>query len=88
MAQKKSQTVTVEQIGSPDELYDEPANPFVMSFLGPVTTLGGCVLTARLDGDTITLTDPRGRVARVTIADVAQSNGVVHVIDKVLLPAS
>ena len=39
-------------------------------------------------GDTITLTDPRGRVARVTIADVAQSNGVVHVIDKVLLPAS
>ena len=31
----------VEQIGSPDELYDEPANPFVMSFLGPVTTLGG-----------------------------------------------
>ena len=54
----------------------------------PVTTLGGCVLTAQLAGDTITLTDPRGRVARVTIADVAQSNGVIHVIDKVLLPAS
>ena len=31
----------VEQIGSPDELYDEPANDFVMSFLGDVTTLGG-----------------------------------------------
>src|ERR671913_2444150 len=30
----------VEQIGSPDQLYDEPANDFVMSFLGPVTTLG------------------------------------------------
>lgn len=31
----------VEQIGSPDELYDQPANDFVMSFLGPVTSLGG-----------------------------------------------
>ena len=31
----------VEQVGSPDELYEAPANDFVMSFLGPVTTLGG-----------------------------------------------
>lgn len=31
----------IEQIGSPDQLYDEPANDFVMSFLGPVTRLGG-----------------------------------------------
>ena len=31
----------IEQVGSPDELYDEPANYFVMSFLGPVTQLGG-----------------------------------------------
>jgi sulfate/thiosulfate transport system ATP-binding protein len=31
----------VEQVGSPDEIYDNPANPFVMSFLGPVTRLGG-----------------------------------------------
>src|SRR6202008_4443488 len=31
----------VEQIGTPDELYDQPANDFVMTFLGPVTTLGG-----------------------------------------------
>ena len=30
----------IEQVGSPDELYDKPANEFVMSFLGPVTTLG------------------------------------------------
>ncbi|PFG37161.1 sulfate transport system ATP-binding protein [Flavimobilis soli] len=30
----------VEQVGSPDDLYDTPANPFVMGFLGPVTTLG------------------------------------------------
>ncbi|WP_181313047.1 sulfate/molybdate ABC transporter ATP-binding protein [Nocardioides campestrisoli] len=31
----------VEQIGTPDQLYDEPASDFVMSFLGDVTTLGG-----------------------------------------------
>ena len=31
----------VEQVGSPDDLYDAPANEFVMSFLGPVTTFGG-----------------------------------------------
>ena len=30
----------VEQIGTPDQLYDEPANDFVMGFLGQVTTLG------------------------------------------------
>ena len=31
----------VEQVGSPDDLYDKPANAFVMSFLGPVTSLDG-----------------------------------------------
>ena len=31
----------IEQIGTPDQLYDEPANDFVMSFLGEVTELGG-----------------------------------------------
>ena len=34
----------------------------------------------------ITLTDENGDVAHVTIADVKQSNGVIHVVDKVLLP--
>ena len=31
----------IEQAGTPEELYDRPANDFVMGFLGPVTTLGG-----------------------------------------------
>jgi len=34
----------IEQIGSPDQLYDEPANDFVMGFLGEVTELGGARL--------------------------------------------
>lgn len=54
----------------------------------PVKTVGGCMLTAKMDGDKITLTDENGGVATVTIADVEQSNGVIHVIDKVLLPKS
>jgi uncharacterized surface protein with fasciclin (FAS1) repeats len=51
-----------------------------------VKTVGGCTLQAKMDGDKITLTDENGGVATVTIADVKQSNGVIHVIDKVLLP--
>ncbi len=54
----------------------------------PVKTVGGCTLQAKMDGDKITLTDETGGVASVTIADVKQSNGVIHVIDKVLLPAA
>ena len=51
-----------------------------------VKTVGGCVLTAKMNGDKITLTDEKGDVATVTIADVKQSNGVIHVIDTVMLP--
>jgi uncharacterized surface protein with fasciclin (FAS1) repeats len=54
----------------------------------PVKTVGGCTLSAKMDGDKITLTDENGNVATVTQADVKQSNGVIHVIDKVLLPKS
>jgi sulfate transport system ATP-binding protein len=34
----------VEQVGTPDQLYDEPANDFVMGFLGEITTLNGVML--------------------------------------------
>ncbi len=53
-----------------------------------IETLGGCNITAALSGDTITLTDEQNRTANVTIADVDQSNGVIHVIDQVLLPSA
>ncbi len=51
-----------------------------------IDTVGGCKITAKMDGDKLTLTDEAGGVATVTIADVLQSNGVIHVIDHVLLP--
>lgn len=52
----------------------------------PVKTVGGCTWTAKYEGDKITIEDENGNVANVTIANVEQSNGVIHVIDKVLLP--
>jgi uncharacterized surface protein with fasciclin (FAS1) repeats len=39
-----------------------------------------------MNGKMLTVTDEAGGVANVTIADVMQSNGVIHVIDAVLLP--
>lgn len=54
----------------------------------PVKTVGGCEFTAMYEGDKVMIKDGKGNVANVTIADVDQSNGVIHVIDKVLLPAS
>lgn len=51
-----------------------------------VKTAGGCELTLAAKDGKVTVTDENGNVANVTIADVEQSNGVIHVIDKVLLP--
>jgi uncharacterized surface protein with fasciclin (FAS1) repeats len=53
-----------------------------------VKTVGGCMLKLSLKGGKIIVTDENGGMAHVTIADVKQSNGVIHVIDKVLLPKS
>ena len=52
-----------------------------------LTTVAGETLTAKMAGKGITLTDEKGDVAHVTIANVYQSNGVIHVIDTVLLPS-
>ena len=51
-----------------------------------IDTVGGCKLTASTKGGKVMLTDEMGNVATVTIADVMQSNGVIHVIDTVILP--
>jgi len=49
-------------------------------------TVQGESLTATESNDGIVITDSKGNAAMVTIADVRQSNGVIHVIDKVLMP--
>lgn len=52
-----------------------------------VATVNGANVTFMRSGSKhLTVTDAKGDVARITIADVLQSNGVIHVINKVLLP--
>ena len=53
-----------------------------------VKTVGGCEFTAMSKDGKVMIEDGQGNVSTVTIADVMQSNGVIHVIDTVLLPAS
>jgi uncharacterized surface protein with fasciclin (FAS1) repeats len=52
----------------------------------PVTTVSGDKFVAMMKGDKIVLHDESEGTATVTIANVRQSNGVIHVIDHVLLP--
>lgn len=52
----------------------------------PVKTVSGDMLKVTAKDGKIMITDEAGNTATVTIADVKQSNGVIHVIDKVLLP--
>ena len=51
-----------------------------------LTTVNGGTLTAKMMGKKIVLTDAKGGKSTVTIANVMQSNGVIHVVDSVLLP--
>ncbi|GAB3642726.1 fasciclin domain-containing protein [Spirosoma arcticum] len=51
-----------------------------------LTTVAGGTLTAMQKGKKIMLTDAKGGTSTVTIADVNQSNGVIHVIDTVVMP--
>ena len=49
-------------------------------------TVQGGTLTASLKGKSVILTDEKGGMSKVTIANVNQSNGVIHVVDTVLMP--
>ncbi|HEY0312093.1 MAG TPA: fasciclin domain-containing protein [Allosphingosinicella sp.] len=51
-----------------------------------LTTVQGEPLTARMSGKWLVLTDAKGGTSRVTTANVLQSNGVIHVVDTVLMP--
>jgi len=51
-----------------------------------LTTVEGEPLTAWMQGPNLVLTDAKGGNSMVTIKDVMQSNGVIHVVDTVLMP--
>ncbi len=53
-----------------------------------LNTVSGGTLTAWMKGSNLYITDENGKSAKVTIADVNQSNGVIHVIDEVVTPKS
>jgi sulfate/thiosulfate transport system ATP-binding protein len=55
----------IEQVGSPDELYDKPANAFVMSFLGPVTSLSGRLVRPH-DIEVLTAPAPEAVAAQIS----------------------
>ena len=52
-----------------------------------LTTAAGGTLTVRQRGKRLAVSDAKGRSATVRIGDVLQSNGVIHVVDTVLLPS-
>ena len=54
--------------------------------MATMTTVSGGRLMASMRGKNLILTDENGKIATVTIADVNQSNGVIHVIDSVVTP--
>jgi sulfate transport system ATP-binding protein len=66
----------VEQEGSPDELYDAPANDFVMSFLGPATQLDGHLVRPH---DVELLTEPQPGAVRAHITRIARLGFEVRV---------
>lgn len=51
-------------------------------------TVAGTTLTATMQGNRMIITDANGGRSMVTIKDVNQSNGVIHVVDTVLMPGS
>jgi len=51
-------------------------------------TVEGETITVASNGNTLTITDAKGGTSKVTIQNVFQSNGVIHVVDTVLLPSS
>lgn len=49
-------------------------------------TVQGGTLTAMMSGNDVVMKDSKGNTAKITIMDVNQSNGVIHVIDAVVMP--
>lgn len=53
-----------------------------------VTTVNGENFTVNINGGNVTLTDANGSVANVILTDVQATNGVIHVLDKVIIPSN
>jgi uncharacterized surface protein with fasciclin (FAS1) repeats len=65
---------------------DIAANAKAHGGVATLTTVQGETLTIRKSGSAWVITDAKGGKSTITIADVMQSNGVIHVVDTVLMP--
>ncbi|MGL4611657.1 MAG: fasciclin domain-containing protein [Trueperaceae bacterium] len=63
------------------------ADAVIASAPGSVATVQGDNLSYAVEGESVVLTDARGRKATVTSTDIEASNGVIHLMDNVVLPA-
>ena len=66
----------IEQVGAPRELYERPANDFVMSFLGPVSELGGTLVRPH---DLLLTSEPRDGASEAMVARVVHLGFEVRV---------
>lgn len=80
-------TLTEEQLVKVLSYHVVPGNNRKSSLsAGAVSTVNGEELTVGIDGEVVTLTDATGGVSTVTFTDVQATNGVIHVIDRVVIP--
>jgi uncharacterized surface protein with fasciclin (FAS1) repeats len=72
----------------PGRLDSQPLMRMIKDGMGKAAlkTVQGAELWTMVNRDVITITDAKGGTSKVTITNVNQSNGVIHVIDKVLMP--
>lgn len=80
------QQIKVEKEISYSDIPHFPVSTVEGNGVAEIKTVAGGKLMASMDGKKILIKDESGNKAYVTIADVNQSNGVIHVIDHVLLP--
>ncbi len=76
----------VHQAGTPGLSVVVDSGYISSGFATARKTVSGGTLIATMKGDKIMLTDENGGMATITIANVYQSNGVIHVTDAVSLP--
>ena len=84
--QKLSQVLTYHVVAGRISAADLQQRIMAGSGKATLDTVSGGKLVATLSGKDIVVTDAAGRASRVTISNVNQSNGVIHVVDSVLLP--
>jgi uncharacterized surface protein with fasciclin (FAS1) repeats len=89
--ENKAQLVTIltdHVVAGHYDVADLAAKAKAMGGSYKLKTVGGAWLTFTVKGGKVYVTDEAGGTARITVADVEQSNGVIQVVNKVLLPKS